>query len=296
MGLKKTPRFVLLTIGLRRAASTASYLAALLLRFEGDVPAALLARLPRGRRRSSRCSRSLGFFVAGLYHGLWRYASTVTLFQIAQGRHALGHRRWSCITLFIPDVAVPAQPDRHGVAVASWCCSAALRFAWRLSRERVLGPAPRSARCARWWSAPTTRGVHLIQEMRRVRRAPSALTPIGFIDDDAAPHRAPGRGRPGAAARSPTCRACSQEQRVEMVVVSDPDDAGQGGARDRALLRRGATCGSRRCPGSRTCSTGRTGAVADARHADRGPARAASRCSSTSSEVARRSCAASACW
>ena len=38
MGLKKTPRFILLSIGYA-AIIQVSYLAALLLRFEGDVPA-----------------------------------------------------------------------------------------------------------------------------------------------------------------------------------------------------------------------------------------------------------------
>ena len=85
-----------------------------------------------------------------------------------------------------------------------------MRFAWRLSRERLLG-LDTAARAAH------ARG------RRRSRRRPSdpgnaprrgveRLTPIGFIDDDAAPHRPPRRGRPGARHdRRPAARS-SQEQ------------------------------------------------------------------------------------
>ena len=72
------------------AIINAAYLAALLLRFEGVVPARHWAGYTRG--------------VAGLpvlrwpattslasFHSLWRYASTVTLFQIVR-RDAVGDR------------------------------------------------------------------------------------------------------------------------------------------------------------------------------------------------------------
>src|SRR5690349_20047948 len=83
MGLKRTPRFLLLSLGYA-AVLAGCFVLALLLRFEFVVPdrywQGAFSSLPWFVGFSL-----LGFFVAGLYHGLWRYASTVTLFQVFKG-------------------------------------------------------------------------------------------------------------------------------------------------------------------------------------------------------------------
>src|SRR5439155_14441105 len=93
-------------------------------------------------------------------------------------------------------------------------------FAWRMSRERLLGPAPRRAIRTVVVGADHT-GVHLIQEMRR-SDGPERLSPLGFIDDDArlTGHTLEGLRVLGTIADLPRVL---HERRVEMVVISDPD-------------------------------------------------------------------------
>lgn len=83
MSFRKAPRFLVLTLGYTLIVNLA-YVAALMLRFEGQIPARFwngyLDLAPAFTLLSL-----LGFFLAGLYHGLWRYASTVTLFQVFKG-------------------------------------------------------------------------------------------------------------------------------------------------------------------------------------------------------------------
>src|SRR5262245_58054252 len=83
MGIRKTPRFVLLTVGYAVLIQVA-YLAAMLLRFEGDIPTRFWSGYLQIAPFFTLLSL-IGFFLAGLYHGLWRYASTVTLFQVLKG-------------------------------------------------------------------------------------------------------------------------------------------------------------------------------------------------------------------
>ncbi|TMQ69049.1 MAG: hypothetical protein E6K80_13030 [Candidatus Eisenbacteria bacterium] len=83
MNVKRTPRFLLLTV-VYAAFIHAAYIAALLLRFEGDVP----ARYWKGYLAIGpwfTVASLVAYYLAGLYEGLWRYASTVTLFQILKG-------------------------------------------------------------------------------------------------------------------------------------------------------------------------------------------------------------------
>lgn len=83
MRMRKTPRFVILTVGYAILLQIA-YISGLMLRFEGEVP----LRYWQGYLQATPWFTVLslaGFFAAGLYHGLWRYASTVTLFQVFKG-------------------------------------------------------------------------------------------------------------------------------------------------------------------------------------------------------------------
>lgn len=216
MGLKRTPRYLMLAVGYGAIVNLA-YLVALLLRFDGEVP----ARFWAGYRAALPAFTILslaGYYAVGLFHSLWRYASTVTLFQILKGA-TLSAVGMVLITLFSPEVLFPAS-----LIATAWLWQVALvggaRFGWRLTRERVLGPGPRRAVRTLVVGADS-RGVHLAQEMQRAVSAAEPLSPVGFIDDDP---RLSGRLIEGikvfgTVADLPRVLA---ELRAEMVIVSDP--------------------------------------------------------------------------
>ncbi len=218
MRLKKVPRFVVLTLGYTVLVQIA-YLLSLWLRFEGDVP----ARYWDGYLQVAPWFTLLslaGYFLAGLYHGLWRYASTVTLFQVFKGV-TLSAAALVGILVFVPELLFP-----RSLVVMVWLWELVLlggaRFAWRISRERVLGPVPHRALRTIVVGADHT-GVHLVQEMRRApEEGPEVLNPVGFIDDDQrlTGHLVEGVRVWGTIADLP---AVLEEQRVEMVIVSDAD-------------------------------------------------------------------------
>ena len=216
MNLKRTPRFLVLTV-VYAAFINAAYIVALLLRFEGDIP----ARYMKGYLEVAplfTVASLAGYHLAGLYQGLWRYASTVTLFQILKGvtLSALG---LVAITMFTADALYP-----RSVIVTAWAGQLLLvggvRFSWRLVRDRVLGPLPNRATRALVVGADTT-GVHLIHEMRRRPAGAEVLAPVGFIDDDAglSGHQIEGVKVHGTIADLPRVII---EQRAELVIVSDP--------------------------------------------------------------------------
>ncbi len=205
MPLKRVPRYILLTIGYSLILQ-AAFIAGLMLRFEGQVPSRYW----------------VGYLIAApiftLLYGLWRYASTVTLFQIFKGV-SLSAMSLVLITLFSPTLLFP-----QSVIVQTWVWElvfiGGLRFLWRVSQERVLGPLPLRAGRALVVGADHT-GVHLIQEMRRGPAGQELLTPIGFIDDDAriTGHLIEGVKVQGTIADLPRVL---KDLRVEIVIVSDP--------------------------------------------------------------------------
>jgi|GEM_PF-63962 len=216
MRLRKAPRFVLLTLGYALLLQVA-YVASLLLRFEGAIP----ERYWQGYLQVTPWFTGLslaGYFASGLFHGLWRYASTVTLFQVFKGV-TLSAASLVGVLLFTIE---PLFPRSLIVMVWLWelVLLGGVRFAWRLSRERVLGPMPSRALRTLVVGADHT-GVHLVQEMRRgAEDGPEVLNPIGFIDDDQrlTGHLVEGVRVWGTLGDLPRVL---EEQRVEMVILSD---------------------------------------------------------------------------
>ena len=214
--MKKAPRYAFLAVGYGVLINL-SYLVSLLLRFEGEVPARYWFGYIHIAAVYTLLSL-LGYGLAGLFQGLWRYASTVTLFQVLKGV-TLSALALVVIMLFSNDVLFP-----RSLIVMVWGAQmlsvGAARFAWRMSRDRVLGPSSRRAVRTLVVGADT-HGVHVIQEMRR-RQALEPLTPIGFIDDDARLTGAMVEGVKvfGTIADLPRVIA---EHRAEMVVISDPE-------------------------------------------------------------------------
>lgn len=221
MGFRKAPRFLLLTIAYAALVNLA-YLCALVLRFEGQVPPRFWTGYLEVAPAFTLLSL-LGFFIAGLYHGLWRYASTVTLFQIFKGV-TLSVAALVVLMFFIPE---PKFPRSILIMVGLWelVLVGGIRFAWRLSRERVLGPFNTHAVPTLVIGADHS-GVHLVQEMRRRLSGEESLMPIGFLDDDErlTGHLVEGLKVFGTVADLPSVL---RQRHAEMVVVSDPDIPGR---------------------------------------------------------------------
>lgn len=221
MSFRKAPRFLVLTIGYASIVNLA-YLAGLLLRFEGQVPPRFWNGFAEVAPAFTLLSL-LGFFLAGLYHGLWRYASTVTLFQVFKGV-TLSAASLVVLLFLLPDRKFPSS-----LIVLVWLIElvaiGGARFAWRLARERVLGSISGHSVPTLVIGADHT-GVDLVQEMRRRRSGEDSLMPIGFLDDDPrlTGHLIEGLKVFGTIADLP---AVLRDKHVEMVISSDPSIPGR---------------------------------------------------------------------
>jgi len=179
MNLRKTPRTLVLTAGYAALVHTAVAIS-LVLRYDARVPSDVLAAWARVAPAFTVLSL-LGFLVAGLYHGLWRYAGTATVFQIARGI-TLSALTWAFLGRVLAPGVLPL-----GLAPLVWVWELVLmggvRLAWRLWRERVLGGG--GAREVRTLVIGADHGaVGLVQEMRRRRSGEEWLQPMGFVDPD----------------------------------------------------------------------------------------------------------------
>jgi FlaA1/EpsC-like NDP-sugar epimerase len=145
MPFRKTPRFLLLTLAYVVFANLA-YVGALMLRFEGAVPVRYWASYLQIAPLYTVLTL-LGYLRAGLFHGLWRYASTGSLFQVVKGVS------FSAIALFLIMVLAPRALYSRSILIIVWTLQLLLlggaRMASRMSRDRVATPAPPAPR-ARW--------------------------------------------------------------------------------------------------------------------------------------------------
>ena len=176
---KKTPRTLVLTAGYVALIHLA-VAGSLALRFDGHIPSESLAAWARVAPAFTLLSLA-AFWIAGLYHGLWRYAGTATVFQVARGV-TLSAAAWGLSAAFAPMAALP----RSLIALV-WVWELVLlgsaRLAWRLYRERVLGGS--GAREVRTLVIGADHAaVGLVQEMRRNRSGEEWLQPVGFVDAD----------------------------------------------------------------------------------------------------------------
>ncbi len=221
MNLRKAPRTLVLTAGYAALVHTAVALA-LLLRFDGQPPAEVL-ELWRRVAPAYTVLSLLGYLWAGLYHGLWRYAGTATVFQIVRGVS------FSAAVWGVTSVLAGGQRLSLGSAVLIWLAQLVLmggvRLVWRLWRERVLGGSGARAVPALVIGADHA-GVGLVQEMRRKQSGEEWLQPIGFVDPDPrlTGHLVEGLKVFGALAELPRVLA---EQRPVVAVVANPELPGR---------------------------------------------------------------------
>ena len=182
---KKAPRTLVLSAGYAVLVN-AAVAAALVLRFDGRLPAESLAAWARLAPAFTALSWA-AFWAAGLYHGLWRYAGTATVFQVARGV-TLSAAAWGLLAAFGPALlGQPATALPRSLIPLVWVWElvmlGAARLSWRLWRERALGRG--GAREVRTLVIGADHAaVGLVQEMRRNRSGEESLQPIGFLDPD----------------------------------------------------------------------------------------------------------------
>jgi len=178
---RKLPRLLILTAGYTLLLQ-ACYVGALLLRFDGAVPASgwdgyrLLAW-------PFTLLSLAGFLAAGLYHGSWRYAGTASLFQVLRGV-TLSAGVLAASWLFLLPRALPFPPS---LITLVWLCElvalGGARLGWRLVREGALGATrDRALRALVIGAGPA--GVHLMQDLRRGSAGGETLRPAGILDED----------------------------------------------------------------------------------------------------------------
>jgi FlaA1/EpsC-like NDP-sugar epimerase len=230
MNLRKTPRTLVLTagyVGLIHAAAGLS----LLLRYDGRVPHAALVVWASVAPAFTVLSL-LAFWVSGLYHGLWRYAGTATVFQILRGV-TLSALAWAAMVAL-----TVREPFPSGLAFLVWSWQLVLmggvRLAWRLWRERTLGGSGARPVPALVIGADHA-GVSLVQELRRRHSGEESLQPLGFVDPDPrlTGHLVEGLRVFGTLADVPRVL---RAERPEVAVVANPELPG------RAVRELAAAC------------------------------------------------------
>ncbi len=179
MNLRKAPRTLVLTAGYVAMVHAAAALA-LAFRYDGRIPAEVMAAYAALALPWTVLSLTV-FWFAGLYHSLWRYAGTATVFLLVRG--ILGSAiAWGVLSVTLGHGALPLLLTPL-VAILQLVLLGSARLAWRLWRERQLGG--HGARSVRTLVIGADHAaVGLVQEMRRKRSGDEGLDPIGFVDAD----------------------------------------------------------------------------------------------------------------
>ena len=179
MNLRKAPRTLVLTVGYVAMMHAAAALA-LAFRYDGRIPAEALSAWA-GLALAWTAASLVAFWITGLYHSLWRYAGTATVFLLVRGI-VLSAVAWAVLaaTLGAGRLPVTLAPL---IALLQLVLLGGARLGWRLWRERQLGGA--GARLVRTLVIGADHAaVGLVQEMRRNRSGEEGLDPVGFVDAD----------------------------------------------------------------------------------------------------------------
>ena len=179
MNLRKAPRTLVLTAGYVAMLHAAAALA-LAFRYDGRIPAEALSAWA-GLALAWTAASLVAFWITGLYHSLWRYAGTATVFLLVRGI-ILSAAAWAVLaaTLGAGRLPVTLAPL---IALLQLVLLGGARLGWRLWRERQLCGA--GARLVRTLVIGADHAaVGLVQEMRRNRSGEEGLDPVGFVDAD----------------------------------------------------------------------------------------------------------------
>src|SRR5580765_6848712 len=216
MNPRKVPRLIILTAGYALLV-LACYAGALLLRFDGAVPASAWSAF-RALALPFVALSLIGFLAAGLYHGSWRYAGTASLFQVLQGV-TLSTLALAALTWLAP----AARPFSWSQIALTWLLElvslGGARIAWRLMREGGATASTGALPTLVIGAGPA--GVHLLQDLRSGAAGGERLRAVGILDEDA---RLKGRSIEGVrvwGTLDHLVRALG-EREIQRVVISDP--------------------------------------------------------------------------
>ena len=179
MNPRKLPRILILTAGYA-LLNLASLVAALWLRFDGEVSERVWVGV-RWVAIPYTLLSLVAYFAAGLYHDLWRYAGTASLFQVLRGVSLSAGALFA--VYFIP----ATRPFPASVIALTWLVQlvglGGARLAWRLAREGAFGRARERALPALVIGAGHA-GAQLVQDLRRGAAGGERLDPVGILDQD----------------------------------------------------------------------------------------------------------------
>lgn len=221
MNLRKAPRTLVLSAGYVAMVHAAAALA-LTFRYDGRIPPEVITAWSAIAWPWAVLSL-VAFWAAGLYHSLWRYAGTATVFLLVRGI-VLSAAAWGVLAATLGGGQLPWLLTPL-IAVLQLVLLGSARLGWRLWRERQLGG--RGGRLVRALVIGADHAaVGLVQEMRRARAGDESLEPVAFVDADPrlTGHLVEGLKVLGTLGDLPRVLA---EMKPEVAVVANPDLPGR---------------------------------------------------------------------
>lgn len=217
-----------LVVGMHLALWTAAFMAALLLRFEGEIPAKFWKIAPL-LLAGSLLSRTITHWYLGLFHGLWRYSGSRDLRSLIQAATVSSVFFATIWALLGPDISHKTFP--RSIFVLDWAFSilivGGLRFSIRTFREiSIQNTIPKS-------EGPRRRllvigagdaGEMLMREIVRIyaRR----YQPLGFLDDNTNKHGERIHGVPVLGAISKVTEIAEREK-IDEIILAIPSLSGR---------------------------------------------------------------------